>query len=172
MVSLDFLINDQYNALWAMNERAQERCRRVTCTCHVGWKLPLEIPQSSTLKLESPYSIQDPKKRWSVQWRTCTDTPIALSKPHTYHIGLCSRSKFEHNQFSRSQYIEVGCARAHVHSDTLWACRSHITNWSLPTCQISAQSVQPFPRYISGVRGVHVRTCNSYTPTDVWKPHN
>ena len=26
----------QYNALWAMNERAQERCRRVTCTCHVG----------------------------------------------------------------------------------------------------------------------------------------
>ena len=22
----------QYNALWAMNERAQERCRRVTCT--------------------------------------------------------------------------------------------------------------------------------------------
>ena len=116
-----------------MNERAQERCRRVTCTCHVGWKLPLEIPQSSTLKLESPYSSQDPKKRWSVQWRTCTDTPIALSKPHTYHIGLCSRSKFEHNQFSRSQYIEVGCARAHVHSDTLWACRSHITNWSLPT---------------------------------------
>ena len=40
----------------------------------------------------------------------------------TYHIGLCSRSKFEHNQFSRSQDIEVGCARAHVHSDTLWAC--------------------------------------------------
>ena len=26
----------QYNALWAMNERAQERCRGVTCTCHVG----------------------------------------------------------------------------------------------------------------------------------------
>ena len=26
----------QYNALWAMNERAQERCLRVTCTCHVG----------------------------------------------------------------------------------------------------------------------------------------
>ena len=26
----------QHNALWAMNERAQERCRRVTCTCHVG----------------------------------------------------------------------------------------------------------------------------------------
>ena len=26
----------QYNALWTMNERAQERCRSVTCTCHVG----------------------------------------------------------------------------------------------------------------------------------------
>ena len=26
----------QYNALWAKNERAQERCRRVSCTCHVG----------------------------------------------------------------------------------------------------------------------------------------
>ena len=77
----------QYNALWAMNERAQERCRRVTCTCHVGWKLPLEIPQSSTLKLESPYSSQDPKKRWSVQWRTCTDTPIAFSKPHIISIS-------------------------------------------------------------------------------------
>ena len=24
------------NNAWAMNERAQERCRRVTCTCHVG----------------------------------------------------------------------------------------------------------------------------------------
>ena len=44
----------------------------------------------------------------------------------TYHIGHCARSKFVHNQFSRSKYIEVGCARAHVHSDTLWACRSHI----------------------------------------------
>ena len=104
-LKLIFEYTYQYNALWAMKERAQERCRRVTCTCHVGWKLPLEIPQSSTLKLESPYSSQDPKKRWSVQWRTCTDTPIALSKPHTYHIGLCSRSKFEHNQFSRSQYM-------------------------------------------------------------------
>ena len=29
-------IMNQYNALWAMNERAHERCRRVTCTCHVG----------------------------------------------------------------------------------------------------------------------------------------
>ena len=27
---------NQYNALWAMNERAQERCRGVTSTCHVG----------------------------------------------------------------------------------------------------------------------------------------
>ena len=80
------LIN-QYDALWAMNERAQERCRRVTCTCHVGWKLPLEIPQSSTLKLESPYSSQDPKKRWSVRWRTCTDTPITLSKPHIISVS-------------------------------------------------------------------------------------
>ena len=26
----------KYHALWAMNERAQERCHRVTCTCHVG----------------------------------------------------------------------------------------------------------------------------------------
>ena len=74
-------------------------------------------------RLESPYSSQDPKKRWSVQLRTCTDTPIALSKPlATCHMGLCSRSKFEHNQFSRSQDIEVGCARAHVHSDIPWAC--------------------------------------------------
>ena len=27
---------NQYKALWAMNERAQEGCHRVTCTCHVG----------------------------------------------------------------------------------------------------------------------------------------
>ena len=27
---------NQYNALWAKNERAQERCRRLSCTCHVG----------------------------------------------------------------------------------------------------------------------------------------
>ena len=26
----------QYNALWAMNELAQERCRRVSCMCYVG----------------------------------------------------------------------------------------------------------------------------------------
>ena len=48
--------------------------------------------------------------------RTCTDTPIALPKPHRY-IGLCSRNKFEHNQFSRSQDIEARYARAHVHSE-------------------------------------------------------
>ena len=35
----------------------------------------------------------------------------------TYHIGLCSRNKFEHNQFSRSQDIEARYARAHVHSE-------------------------------------------------------
>ena len=131
-------------------------------------KLPLEIPQSSTFS----HPIQAKTlKRGGVCNCARALTPHCFVEA-TYHIGLCSRSKFEHNQFSRSQDIEVGCARAHVHSDTLWACRSHITNWSLPTCQISAQSVQPFPRYISGVRGVHVRTCNSYTPTDVRKPLN
>ena len=30
-------------------------------------------------------------------------------------------------------------------------CGRHITNWPLATCQISAQSVQPFSRYRSGV---------------------
>ena len=107
---------------------------------------------STIINLESPYSSQDPKKevecaRAHVHWR-----------PHcfveaTYHIGLCSRNKFEHNQFSRSQDIEARYARAYVHSDTPWpwACWSHITNWPLATCQISVQSVQPFPKYISGV---------------------
>ena len=71
---------NQYNALWAMNERAQERCRRVSCTCHVGQKLTPEIPQSSTLN--HPIQAKTPKKKWSVQVRTCTDAPIALSKPH------------------------------------------------------------------------------------------
>ena len=33
--------------------------------------------------------------------------------------NLCN--KFEHNQFSRSQDIEAGYARDHVHSDTPWA---------------------------------------------------
>ena len=75
-----FYISYQYNALWAMNERAQERCRRVSCTCHVGQKLTLEIPQSSTLNHH--IQAKTPKKRWSVQVRTCTDAPIALSKPH------------------------------------------------------------------------------------------
>ena len=134
-----------------MNERAQERCCRVTCTCHVGWKLPLEIPQSSTLN--HPIQAKTLKRggvcncaRASTPQLLCHWGVISVWEA-TYHIGLCSRSKFEHNQFSRSQDIEAGCARAHVHSDTPWACWSHITNWSLPTCQISAQSVQPSPRY-------------------------
>ena len=132
---------------------------------------------NSTINLESSYSSQDPKKEVE-----CAIAHVH-SRPHhcveaTYHIELYSRNKFEHNQFSRSQDIEAGYARAHVHSDTPWAWWSHITKWSLATCQISAQSVHPFPRYtyihISGVRGVHVRTCNGYNlhPTDMRKPHN
>ena len=74
--------------------------------------------------------------------------------------------------FINEHPVEARFACAHVHSDTPWACWSHITNWSLAACQISAQSVPPFPRYKSGVRGVHVRTCNIYTPIDVRKPHN
>ena len=101
---------------------------------------------NSTINLESPYSSQDPQKRRSVQLRTCTHAPHCFVEA-TYHIELYSRSKFEHNQFSRSQDIEAGYGRAHVHSDTPWACWSHITDWSLATCQISAQSVHPFPRY-------------------------
>ena len=87
---------------------------------HVPCRMKVTSRNSAIINFESPYSSQDPKKRMSVQLRTCTDTPIALSKPH--HIGLCSRSKFEHNQFGRSQDIEAWCARAHVHSDTPWAC--------------------------------------------------
>ena len=80
-------------------------------------KLPLEIPQSSTLN--HPIQAKTPKKRWSVHVRTCTDAPHCFVEA-TYHIGLCSRNKFEHNQFSRSQDIEARCARAHVPSNTPW----------------------------------------------------
>ena len=136
------------------DERA--RAREVSqSNLHVSCRLKVISRNSTSINLESPYSdiqANTLKKRWSVHMRTCTDTP----PPHcfveaTYHIGLCSCNKFEHNQFSRSKDIEARCARAHVHSDTTWACWSHITNWSLATCQISAQSVQPFSRYRSGV---------------------
>ena len=33
---VSLIATNQYNALWAMNERAQERCRIVTYTCYVG----------------------------------------------------------------------------------------------------------------------------------------
>ena len=67
--------------------------------------------------------IQKYRKR-SVHVRTCTDLcPLPFTRAHcfveaTYHIGLCSCNKFEHNQFARSQDIEARYARAHVHSDT------------------------------------------------------
>ena len=127
--------------------------------------------RNSTINLESPYSSQDPKKEVECAIAHLHSRPQCFVEA-TYHIELYSRNKFEHNQFRRSQDIEAGYARAHVHSDTPWACWSHITDWSLATCQISAQSVHPFPR--SGVRGVHARTCNGYSlhPIDMRKPHN
>ena len=140
---------------------------------HVPCRLKMNSRNSTIINFESPYSSQDPKKdvecaRAHVHWH------LHCFVEATYHIGLCSRNKFEHNQFSRSQDIEARYARAHVHSDTPWpwACWSHITNWPLATCQISAQSVQPFPRYRSGVctcaraivttslmRGSHLTNC-------------
>ena len=72
---------------------------------------------STIISLESPYSSQDPKKevecaRAHVYWR-----PNCFVEA-TCHIGLYSRNKFEHNQFSRSQDLEARCARAHVHINT------------------------------------------------------
>ena len=137
-----------------MNERAQGEVSH--SNLHVPCRLKV-TSRNSTINLESPYSSQDPKKEVE-----CAIAHVQLhSRPHclveaTYHIELYSRNKVEHNQFSRSQDIEAGYARAHVHSDTPWAGWSHITHWSLATCQISAQSVHPFPRYryISVVSGV------------------
>ena len=53
---------NQYDVLWAMNERAQERCRRVTCTFQVPSRLKVTSRNSTIIHLESPYSSQDPKK--------------------------------------------------------------------------------------------------------------
>ena len=79
------IIYYRYNALWAMNERAQERCRRVTCTCHVGWKLPIEIPQSSTLK----HPIQAKTlKRVGVCNCTRALTPQLLCRSHISYRSL------------------------------------------------------------------------------------
>ena len=88
---------------------------------HVSCRLKVISRNSTIINLESPYSSKNPKKEVE-----CAHAHVH-SHPHcfveaTYHIGLCSCNKFEHNQFSRSQDIEARCARAHVHSDTLWAC--------------------------------------------------
>ena len=81
---------------------------------HVPYGLKV-TSRNSTINLESPYSSQDPKKEVE-----CAIAHVH-SRPHcfveaTYHIELYSRNKFEHNQISRSQDIEAGYARAHVHT--------------------------------------------------------
>ena len=129
------------------DERASAR-EMSQSNLHVPCLLKVISRNAAIINLESPYSSQDPKKevecaRAHEHWRPhCFIETI-------YHIYIYARSKSEHNQFSRSQDIEARSARAHVHSDTPWTCWSHITNWSLATCQISTQSVQPFPRYRS-----------------------
>ena len=48
-------------------------------------------------------------------------------------------------------------------------CGSHITDWQLATCQISAQSVQPFSRYRSGVHPTsHMCTCARAETPQKW----
>ena len=119
--ALTAAIIHQYNALWAMNKRAKEVSQS---KLHVSCRLKFNSRNSTIIHLESSYSSQDPppkKKRGSVQVPTCTDAPHCFVKA-SYHVGLCSRNKFERNQFSRSQDIEARFARAHVHSDTPWAC--------------------------------------------------
>ena len=67
--------------------------------------------------MNHPIQAETLKRKWIVHVRTCTDAPTVLSKAEATYIGLCSRNKFEHNQFSRSQNIEARYARAHVHSE-------------------------------------------------------
>ena len=54
--------------------------------------------------------------------RTCTDTPIALSKPHIISVSAHVTNLSTISSAVPKIYLEARCARAHVHSDTPWAC--------------------------------------------------
>ena len=78
----------QYNALWAMNERAQARYRIVTYTCNVGYKLPVEIPQSilnHSIQAKSPFLF---KPRGGVCNCARALTPPLLCRSHISYRTL------------------------------------------------------------------------------------
>ena len=93
-----------------------------------------------------------------MQWRTCTDTPIALSKPHIISVSA-HVANFEHNQFSRSKYIEVGCARAHVHSDTMGMSKPHnqLVATYMPNISAIGSAVPEIYKWCQGCARVHVQ---------------
>ena len=76
----------------------------------------------------------------------------------THRQWVSSHETFQRIPSSRSQDKEKGCTRAHVKMySTPDFCKTPAT-WSPTTHKISAQSVQPFPRY--GTLGyIHLRTC-------------
>ena len=77
---------------------------------HVSCRLKVISRNSTIINLESPHSSKTPKKEVE-----CAHAHVHWH-PHcfveaTYHIGLCSCNKFEHDQFSRSQDIDAFLTR-------------------------------------------------------------